>query len=70
MSQVAELQIFNRIEDLPGPHLPWQEIEGLAVAVEKAGGGKCVRCWFTYPTVGKDPKHPQLCARCSQVLKE
>jgi isoleucyl-tRNA synthetase len=69
LSQVADLQILNRIEDLPGPHLPGQEIEGLAAYVEKAGGDKCVRCWFHYPGVGEDPQHPQLCARCAQVLE-
>jgi isoleucyl-tRNA synthetase len=69
LSQVAELQILNRMEDLPGPHCPWREIEGLGIAVEKTGSGKCVRCWFSYPTVGQNAQHPQLCARCSQVLE-
>ncbi|MEW6660650.1 MAG: isoleucine--tRNA ligase [Thermodesulfobacteriota bacterium] len=69
LSQVAELHIVNRIQDLPGSHLPWRDIEGLTMFVAKAPGAKCVRCWFHYPGVGEDPKHPQLCARCSQVLE-
>jgi isoleucyl-tRNA synthetase len=69
LAQVAELNIINRIEDLPGPGLPGQEIQNLAVAVAKAGGSKCVRCWFHYPGVGENPQHPQLCARCAQVLE-
>jgi hypothetical protein len=28
-----------------------------------------VRCWFTYPSVGEDARHPQVCARCRQVLE-
>jgi isoleucyl-tRNA synthetase len=37
--------------------------------VEPAAGRKCVRCWFTYPSVGEDARHPQVCARCRQVLE-
>ena len=69
LAQVAELKILQRPEDLPGPGLPGQEIQDLAVVVDKAGGNKCVRCWFTLATVGADSRHPQLCARCSQVLE-
>ena len=43
--------------------------EGIAVEVEPASGGKCIRCWFTSPSVGEDPRHPQICARCRQVLE-
>jgi len=46
-----------------------QKIEGLVIQVWPAPGAKCVRCWFHYPGVGEDPKHPQLCARCAQVLE-
>ena len=69
LAQIAELTILPSAADLPTPGLPGQDLQGLTVAVEKAGGGKCVRCWFHYPGVGDDPQHPQLCARCAQVLK-
>ncbi len=69
LAQVAELKLLNRLEDLPLPGLRGQEIQDLLVAVDKAAGSKCVRCWFHYPGVGEDPKHPQLCDRCSQVLE-
>jgi len=39
------------------------------VTVRKAAGEKCIRCWFTFPSVGEDPNHPQVCARCRQVLE-
>lgn len=45
-----------------------QEVEGLAVLVEKAPGRKCVRCWLTRPEVGDNEKHAGLCARCVQVV--
>ena len=41
----------------------------LAIAVEKAEGEKCERCWAVSRTVGADSKHPTLCAHCCEVLK-
>ncbi len=45
-------------------------IEGLAVSVTKADGQKCERCWVYSDTVGSDPEHPTLCARCSKILSK
>jgi isoleucyl-tRNA synthetase len=69
LAQVAELQILNRIEGLALTGLPGEEIPELRVKVDKAPGSKCGRCWFTYPSVGEDARHPQVCARCRQVLE-
>ena len=44
------------------------EMDGLSVTVEKAGGEKCERCWKYEESVGSDPEHPTLCARCAGVL--
>ncbi|SIT67743.1 isoleucine--tRNA ligase [Edaphobacillus lindanitolerans] len=38
------------------------------VTVEKADGEKCARCWSVPGTVGDDPAHPDLCARCAEVV--
>ncbi|MET3575221.1 isoleucine--tRNA ligase [Bhargavaea ullalensis] len=38
------------------------------VTVEKADGEKCARCWSVPGTVGDDPSHPDLCARCAEVV--
>jgi isoleucyl-tRNA synthetase len=40
------------------------EIPGLAVAVSRAAGAKCGRCWNYSATVGANADHPALCARC------
>jgi isoleucyl-tRNA synthetase len=69
LSQVAELKV-EPIEVLSGEGIISGEISGLAVLVKKAAGEKCIRCWFHYPGVGEDPKHPQICARCRQVLED
>jgi isoleucyl-tRNA synthetase len=72
--QVAELQTLSQVAALQvspetGEGLAGQELEGLWVLVEPAPGAKCVRCWFTLPTVGEDSRHPQVCARCRRVLE-
>jgi isoleucyl-tRNA synthetase len=38
------------------------------IAVSKADGTKCERCWKYDPQVGKDLNHPTVCARCAAVL--
>ena len=38
------------------------------IAVSKADGTKCERCWKYDPQVGKDVNHPTVCARCAAVL--
>ena len=72
LAQVAELQSLIRLENhLPAGlrrHPVSAEVPGLVVVAAKAPGEKCVRCWFHYPGVGEDPRHPQVCRRCRQVL--
>ncbi len=46
------------------------EVEGFSVTVGKAGGQKCERCWVYSDTVGADPEHPTLCARCAAIVRE
>ena len=41
--------------------------DDLAVAIESATGEKCPRCW-NYRELATDPSHPEVCARCAQVL--
>jgi isoleucyl-tRNA synthetase len=41
----------------------------LSVTVARAGGHKCQRCWNFSTSVGQDPDYPEVCARCSLILK-
>ena len=41
---------------------------GLTIDVSKAAGHHCPRCWVYSDTVGKNAKHPDLCARCAEVI--
>ncbi|WP_066192904.1 isoleucine--tRNA ligase [Gracilibacillus timonensis] len=42
----------------------------VAVSIAKHTGETCERCWVVSDTVGTDPDHPTLCARCAKVVKE
>ena len=47
---------------------PVEAEEGFRVAVRRARGAKCQRCWRYRPEVGRDPAHPGLCAECVEIL--
>lgn len=38
--------------------------EGLAIAVQRTDGEKCIRCWHRRDDIGSDPGHPEICGRC------
>ncbi len=76
IAQAQELKLLAQVPDLtvewmeapPAQGMEAQEIPGLFVQVAKAPHNKCIRCWFHLPSVGEDANHPQVCARCRQVL--
>ncbi len=43
-------------------------LSSLRVSVEKTTGDKCQRCW-NYGEIGVDSAYPDVCSRCSLVLK-
>ena len=43
-------------------------LPGLKIAVGRAAGEKCLRCWKQSQSVGANAKHPALCARCAEVV--
>ncbi len=43
-------------------------IEGIAVAIGKADGDKCERCWMYTDDVGSQSEHASGCARCAEVV--
>ncbi len=52
----AEFAIVSAVR--PGPVL----------AVGKAAGEKCARCWRVLPEVGAQAEHPELCLRCADAV--
>jgi isoleucyl-tRNA synthetase len=47
---------------------PSQDIPGLVIAVDRAPGRKCERCWRYSERVGENREHPTLCERCVPVV--
>ena len=44
------------------------DVAGVAVSFHHAQGNKCARCWMILPDVGTNPKHEDLCDRCSAAV--
>ncbi|MGE5508688.1 MAG: isoleucine--tRNA ligase [Chitinophagales bacterium] len=44
------------------------EGEPISARVERAAGTKCARCWMYHPETGRDPRFPDVCPRCAEVL--
>jgi len=51
-------------ESQASPLLP-----SLRIAVERARGGKCVRCWTYREDIGSHPSHPEICGRCAGAVE-
>jgi isoleucyl-tRNA synthetase len=64
---VSALRVVDRIEGKAVYESG--AIAGLRVAVEKAPGAKCERCWHLSPRLGGDAAHPSLCERCVEALR-
>ena len=44
------------------------DVPGAAATFYHAEGNKCARCWMILPEVGTNPKHDDLCNRCSEAV--
>lgn len=44
-------------------------LEDISVVITKAAGVKCPRCWTFSENAGTDSEHPELCPRCTAVVK-
>ncbi len=53
-----------------GPDTSGDGASPVRVAVSKAAGQKCERCWNYSVHVGEDPDYPTVCERCSAALDE
>lgn len=71
VDELAALCIVSKLrvirgngEGMQGENLPVQ------IAIERASGDKCERCWMYVDSIGQNSKHPTLCARCAAVVGE
>jgi isoleucyl-tRNA synthetase len=71
-SRFADLPTFFIVSQVERSELDPAEasplVPGLRVAVERASGDKCARCWNYRTSVGSDAIHPTLCAPCVAAL--
>lgn len=66
--ELADIFIVSQVEVEKGGDGAVGEVEGLKVSTHPAPGEKCERCWQYKETVGSNPAHPTLCARCAAIL--
>lgn len=52
-----------------GPEACTTSLEDLRLAVGRAPGAKCARCWVYSEGVGADQAYPEVCPRCADVLR-
>jgi len=57
-------------EDAPAGAFALNDVQGVAVVVEKAVGTKCARSWKILPTVGEDKDYPDVSPRDAEALRE
>ena len=67
---LADLCIVSELSVVEGAGegMVSENLPGLKIAVARATGEKCLRCWKQAKSVGTDAKHPGLCARCAKVV--
>lgn len=65
---VSKVELDN-VANKPDNTIFLENVAGVFVDVLPAEGEKCERCWIIEDTVGKDPEHPTLCNRCSEVIR-
>jgi len=69
---LAEIAITSgahiEIGKAPADAFRLPDVAGAAVVFARADGKKCGRCWMILPEVGHNPRHTDLCRRCSDAL--
>lgn len=71
---MSSILIVSQVEIGKGtpPEDLWQSenIPGLVVDIKHAKGEKCQRCWNWRLDVGRDPRYPEACGRCADVINK
>ncbi|GLB61248.1 isoleucine--tRNA ligase [Cytobacillus sp. NCCP-133] len=63
---VSGFEVAGSLEDAPENTM---KFENTAIAVSKAEGETCERCWTVTPEVGQTEGYDTLCPRCADVVK-
>jgi isoleucyl-tRNA synthetase len=62
---VSQLAVVDKQPEWPVVNA---EIPGFGVAIDKADGAKCERCWNISPSVGENEENKTICERCLKAL--
>ncbi|BDG60736.1 isoleucine--tRNA ligase [Caldinitratiruptor microaerophilus] len=65
--KVSQLRLYAGGQEAPSGAFFAEGPSGLRVAVTRAEGEECPRCWFYRPKAGLSA-HPDLCERCAGVV--
>jgi len=68
LSDIFIVSTVALAETAPAGAVTSETIPGLAVAVAKAAGAKCPRCWNYTEDIGTDPAHAEVCGACAVNL--
>ncbi len=66
---IVSQYILQPLAQAPTHAIRFEDVEGVAITVEKAQGEKCERCWIYSTELGSDAAHPTLCPRCTTVMQ-
>jgi isoleucyl-tRNA synthetase len=67
-AELADLALVAGVDVVPTLDVPESPVlPGLRVAIARADGEKCPRCWIVRPPSGEGA-HPTLCGRCAAVV--
>ena len=74
--ELARVFIVSQVFPFEGPRIETEEAvyqaygveTKITLAVERADGAKCVRCWNYSDKVGSNPEHPDLCGKCLEAI--
>ncbi len=68
--ELAVLCIVSKLRVIrgTGEGMSGENLEGIKIAIERASGDKCERCWMYVDSIGQNSTHPTLCARCAEVV--
>ncbi len=68
--ELAALCVVSKLRVMhgAGEGMSGESLEGIKIAVERASGDKCERCWMYVDSIGQNSTHPTLCARCAKVI--
>jgi len=69
--ELAQVLVVSNVELENGDAATADAYRGelVTVSVRKSTRPKCERCWRYLQSVGDDPDHPTLCARCADVVR-